>query len=128
MPDEVVPMPDGGFYIAMMGSATGGSPGTIARFDKDMKLIGERQPRGLELKPVCMCVCCGMGGKRMAAKRAPHAWLRKGVCVSLWLAHDTARACKPAPATQCPPHSPTTPHLQTRVLHTAVRAIVSRCS
>ena len=39
--DDVLPLPNGGFLVTMMGSATGGSPGRIAEFDRCMRLVAE---------------------------------------------------------------------------------------
>lgn len=39
--DDFVPLPDGGFLVTMMGSATGGSPGRVAEFDRDLRLVAE---------------------------------------------------------------------------------------
>eukprot|EP00198_Chlamydomonas_reinhardtii_P004511 XP_001693847.1 predicted protein [Chlamydomonas reinhardtii] len=39
--DEFVAIADGGFLLSMMGSSTGGSPGRVAHYSKDFKLIGE---------------------------------------------------------------------------------------
>ncbi|PNW74095.1 hypothetical protein CHLRE_13g585050v5 [Chlamydomonas reinhardtii] len=39
--DEFVATEDGGFLLTMMGTPTGGSPGRVAHYDKDLKLIGE---------------------------------------------------------------------------------------
>ncbi|GAB4819542.1 hypothetical protein N2152v2_006588 [Parachlorella kessleri] len=41
IPDEFVTLPDGGFLVTMMGSATGGSPGRVARLNPDFTLQGE---------------------------------------------------------------------------------------
>ena len=39
--DDVLPLPNGGFLVTMMGSAAGGSPGRIAEFDRCMRLVAE---------------------------------------------------------------------------------------
>jgi hypothetical protein len=39
--DDFYPMPKGGFLITQMGSATGGSPGRVAEFDKNLQLVRE---------------------------------------------------------------------------------------
>lgn len=39
--DEFLASPSGGFIISMMGSASGGTPGRIAHYDKKLKLVGE---------------------------------------------------------------------------------------
>ncbi|KAG2443515.1 hypothetical protein HXX76_001868 [Chlamydomonas incerta] len=39
--DEFVATDDGGFLLTMMGTPTGGSPGRVAHYSKDLKLIGE---------------------------------------------------------------------------------------
>jgi hypothetical protein len=36
--DDFFPLPEGGFLITQMGSATGGSPGRLAEFDKNLQL------------------------------------------------------------------------------------------
>ncbi|GAB4820930.1 hypothetical protein N2152v2_007976 [Parachlorella kessleri] len=41
IPDEFVTLPDGGFLVTMMGSATGGSPGRVAKLNPDFSLQGE---------------------------------------------------------------------------------------
>ena len=42
--DEFHPLPGGGFLVTMMGDAQGHSPGKIAEFDKDLKLVAEHPP------------------------------------------------------------------------------------
>ncbi|KAG2486446.1 hypothetical protein HYH03_014893 [Edaphochlamys debaryana] len=39
--DEFLTTPEGGFATTMMGSETGGSPGRVVLYDKDLKLVGE---------------------------------------------------------------------------------------
>ncbi|KAG2428020.1 hypothetical protein HXX76_012006 [Chlamydomonas incerta] len=39
--DEFITTPDDGFLATMMGSSTGGSPGRVAKYNKDFKLVGE---------------------------------------------------------------------------------------
>jgi selenium-binding protein 1 len=39
--DDFYPLPKGGFLITQMGSATGGSPGRVAEFDKRLQLVRE---------------------------------------------------------------------------------------
>ena len=39
--DDFLPMKDGGFLVTQMGSHTGGVPGRVAEFDKDLRMIGE---------------------------------------------------------------------------------------
>src|SRR3954452_848730 len=39
--DDFFPLPKGGFLITQMGSATGGSPGRVAEFDKNLRLVRE---------------------------------------------------------------------------------------
>ena len=39
--DDFLPLPEGGFLVTQMGSATGGAPGRIAEFDKQMQLVAE---------------------------------------------------------------------------------------
>ncbi|KAG2486448.1 hypothetical protein HYH03_014895 [Edaphochlamys debaryana] len=39
--DEFLATPEGGFAITMMGSETGGSPGRVVLYDRDLKLLGE---------------------------------------------------------------------------------------
>jgi selenium-binding protein 1 len=39
--DDFLPLPDGGFLITQMGSASGGTPGRIAEFDRDLRLVAE---------------------------------------------------------------------------------------
>ncbi len=39
--DDFFPLPEGGFLITQMGSASGGAPGRIAEFDKHLNLVKE---------------------------------------------------------------------------------------
>ena len=39
--DDFFPLPAGGFLITQMGSATGGSPGRVAEFDRNLRLVRE---------------------------------------------------------------------------------------
>jgi selenium-binding protein 1 len=39
--DDFLPLKDGGFLVTQMGSHTGGVPGRVAEFDKDLRMIGE---------------------------------------------------------------------------------------
>src|SRR4051794_34588388 len=39
--DDFYPLPEGGFLITQMGSATGGSPGRVAEFDAHLQLVRE---------------------------------------------------------------------------------------
>lgn len=39
--DDFLPLPQGGFLITQMGSATGAAPGRVAEFDKDLNLVRE---------------------------------------------------------------------------------------
>jgi len=39
--DDFLPLKDGGFLVTQMGSHTGGTPGRVAEFDKDLHLVGE---------------------------------------------------------------------------------------
>jgi selenium-binding protein 1 len=39
--DDFFPLPKGGFLITQMGSATGGSPGRVAEFDRNLQLVRE---------------------------------------------------------------------------------------
>ncbi|GAB4813049.1 hypothetical protein N2152v2_000095 [Parachlorella kessleri] len=41
IPDEFVALPGGGFLVTMMGSATGGSPGRVAKINPDLTVQGE---------------------------------------------------------------------------------------
>ncbi len=40
IPDEFVALPGGGFLVTMMGSATGGSPGRVAKINPDLTVQG----------------------------------------------------------------------------------------
>jgi selenium-binding protein 1 len=39
--DDFLPMPDGGFLVTNMGSATGGAGGRVVEFDRHLRLVGE---------------------------------------------------------------------------------------
>lgn len=39
--DDFLPLQEGGFLVTQMGSHTGGTPGRVAEFDKDLGLVGE---------------------------------------------------------------------------------------
>jgi selenium-binding protein 1 len=39
--DDFLPLPDGGFLVTQMGSASGGSPGRLAEFDRRLRPVGE---------------------------------------------------------------------------------------
>jgi selenium-binding protein 1 len=39
--DDFLPLPDGGFLVTQMGSATGGTPGRLAEFDRDLRFVAE---------------------------------------------------------------------------------------
>lgn len=39
--DDFLPLPDGGFLVTQMGSETGGAPGRLAEFDRDLQLVAE---------------------------------------------------------------------------------------
>src|SRR5262249_35700297 len=39
--DDFLPLPDGGFLVTQMGSATGGAPGRVAEFDGNLRLVAE---------------------------------------------------------------------------------------
>jgi selenium-binding protein 1 len=39
--DDFYPLPKGGFLVTQMGSATGGAPGRVAEFDKNLHLVKE---------------------------------------------------------------------------------------
>ena len=39
--DDFLPLPEGGFLATQMGSATGGTPGRLAEFDRHLRLIAE---------------------------------------------------------------------------------------
>jgi 56kDa selenium binding protein (SBP56) len=42
--DDFLPLNEGGFLVTQMGSHTGGTPGRVAEFDKDLRLVGEWPP------------------------------------------------------------------------------------
>jgi selenium-binding protein 1 len=39
--DDFLPLPGGGFLVTQMGSATGGTPGRLAEFDRRLRLVAE---------------------------------------------------------------------------------------
>ena len=39
--DDFLPLKEGGFLVTQMGSHTGGTPGRVAEFDKNLRLVGE---------------------------------------------------------------------------------------
>jgi selenium-binding protein 1 len=39
--DDFLPLPEGGFLITQMGSATGAAPGRVAEFDRHLQLVAE---------------------------------------------------------------------------------------
>jgi selenium-binding protein 1 len=39
--DDFLPLPGGGFLVTQMGSETGGTPGRVAEFDRDLRLVAE---------------------------------------------------------------------------------------
>jgi hypothetical protein len=39
--DDFFPLPEGGFLVTQMGSASGGAPGRVAEFDEDLDLVHE---------------------------------------------------------------------------------------
>ncbi len=39
--DDFLPLPEGGFLVTNMGSATGGAGGRVVEFDKNLNLVGE---------------------------------------------------------------------------------------
>ena len=39
--DDFLPLPRGGFLVTQMGSATGGTPGSLAEFDRHLRLVAE---------------------------------------------------------------------------------------
>src|SRR6185503_8773313 len=43
--DDFLPLPDGGFLVTQMGSETGGTPGRVAEFDRNLRL-GAEYPKG----------------------------------------------------------------------------------
>jgi hypothetical protein len=58
--DDFFPLPEGGFLITQMGSASGGSPGRVAEFDKQLNLVKEWpdlppadgfNPHGISVRP-----------------------------------------------------------------------------
>ena len=51
--DDFLPLEEGGFLVTQMGSHTGGTPGRVAEFDKDLHLVGEwpTQPSEHDFNP-----------------------------------------------------------------------------
>ncbi len=58
--DEFQALPDGGFLVTMMGSATGHAPGRVAEFDRHLDLVAEHpanppddgfNPHGIAVRP-----------------------------------------------------------------------------
>jgi selenium-binding protein 1 len=51
--DDFLPLDEGGFLVTQMGSHTGGTPGRVAEFDKDLHLVGEwpTQPSEHDFNP-----------------------------------------------------------------------------
>jgi len=51
--DDFLPLEDGGFLVTQMGSHTGGTPGRVAEFDRDLQLVGEwpRNPPEHDFNP-----------------------------------------------------------------------------
>jgi selenium-binding protein 1 len=58
--DDFVPLAGGGFLVTQMGSATGGAPGRVAEFDKNLNLVHEWpddppqdgfNPHGISVRP-----------------------------------------------------------------------------
>jgi selenium-binding protein 1 len=57
--DDFAPLASGGFLVTQMGSNTGGTPGRVAEFDKDLRLVREWpanpppgfNPHGISLRP-----------------------------------------------------------------------------
>lgn len=39
--DDFLPLPEGGFLVTQMGSASGGAPGRLAEFDRHLRLVAE---------------------------------------------------------------------------------------
>jgi selenium-binding protein 1 len=39
--DDFLPLPNGGFLVTQMGSASGGAPGAIAEFDRNLRFVAE---------------------------------------------------------------------------------------
>ncbi len=39
--DDFLPLNEGGFLVTQMGSHTGGTPGRVAEFDKNLRMVGE---------------------------------------------------------------------------------------
>jgi selenium-binding protein 1 len=58
--DDFLPLKQGGFLVTQMGSHTGGTPGRVAEFDKNLRLVGEWpaqppehdfNPHGISVRP-----------------------------------------------------------------------------
>ncbi len=58
--DDFYPLPEGGFLVTQMGSATGGAPGRVAEFDRHLRLVKEWpdappqdgfNPHGISVRP-----------------------------------------------------------------------------
>ena len=51
--DDFLPLDEGGFLVTQMGSHTGGTPGRVAEFDRDLRLVGEwpTQPSEHDFNP-----------------------------------------------------------------------------
>jgi 56kDa selenium binding protein (SBP56) len=58
--DDFYPLPEGGFLVTQMGSATGGAPGRVAEFDENLHLVKEWpeappqdgfNPHGISVRP-----------------------------------------------------------------------------
>jgi selenium-binding protein 1 len=58
--DDFYPLPEGGFLVTQMGSATGGAPGRVAEFDENLHLVNEWpeappqdgfNPHGISVRP-----------------------------------------------------------------------------
>ena len=43
--DDFLPLAEGGFLVTQMGSHTGGTPGRVAEFDRNLRLVGEWPPQ-----------------------------------------------------------------------------------
>jgi len=58
--DDFLPLPGGGFLVTQMGSATGGAPGRLAEFDRNLELVDQYphqppadgfNPHGISARP-----------------------------------------------------------------------------
>lgn len=58
--DDFLPLPDGGFLVTDMGSATGGAPGRLVELDRDLEVVAEHpadppldgfNPHGIDARP-----------------------------------------------------------------------------